>query len=73
MKVVEMYHRKYVICDEFQNDSGCYVRRIAENYPNHPDFVEKKDEYGHMCKYRFVRHAFLELGKECIIKEDTNV
>lgn len=72
MKIVEMYHRKYVICDEFQNDSGCYTRIIAENYPNHLDFVEKEDEYGHKCKYRFVRHAFLELGKEVNLEEERN-
>lgn len=70
MKIVEMYHRKYVIFDEFQNDSGCYIRRIAENYSNHLDYVEKEDEYGNKCKYRFVRHSFLELGKEVFFKEE---
>lgn len=70
MKIVEMYHRKYVICDQFRNDSGFYIRKIAENYPNHPDFVEKLDLYGHKCKYRFVRHSFLELGKEVNLKEE---
>ena len=65
-----MYHRKYVICDEFKNDSGYYTRRIAENYPNHPDFIEKKDMHGRKCKYWFVRHAQLELGKEVFLKED---
>lgn len=64
MKIVERYHRKYVVCDEFQNDSGHYIRRFAENYPNHPDFVEGEDMYGRKCKYRFVRHSFLELGSE---------
>lgn len=70
MKIVEMYHRKYVVCDVFQNDSGYYTRRIAENYPNHPDFVEKEDMYGCKRKYRFVRHSFLELGKEVFLKEE---
>lgn len=70
MKIIEMYHRKYVVCEEFQNDSGCYARRIAENYPNHPDFIEKEDMYGRKCKYWFVRHVHLELGKEVVLKED---
>lgn len=72
MKIVEMYHRKYVVFDEFQNDSGDYVRRIAENYPNHPDFIEK-EERGHKRKYCFVRHSFLETGKEFFIEEGRNV
>ena len=74
MKIIEMYHRKYVFCDVFQNDSGYYVTRIAENYPDHLDFIEKENLWGRKCKYWFVRQGLLELGKEVILgknrKED---
>lgn len=32
MRIVEMYHRKYVICEEFQNDSGYYCFECLKGY-----------------------------------------
>lgn len=64
MKIIEQYHRKYIICNEFQNENGEYIRRIANDDPNHPDFIEEENLYGKKSKYRFFRQILAEIGKE---------